>query len=246
MSANRGEELERVKQTLLRERTWRYLRYQHLREGFLLARNARTVHCVGAGKAYAELALALEFPDVHFHITDIESERTPNFGVAVSWAKKLGLSNVSFDTFDVFDLPDTKWDLVTSIETLEHIEDDVTAAKNMLKMANQFVFALVPFAHKAANADPARRKRVWETHGHYRVGYDEDDLAALFSNSVEVRGCYWGGEGRAFRHKLTSLSNEEIDERASDLLEEAKLDIRLAIPKAISDASGIWTLARSS
>ena len=234
-------DLERV---LLRERTWRYLRYMHLREAFELTEGVRTVLCVGAGKAYAELALALEYPDVEFRITDIESERTPNYQVAEGIAKKLELPNISFGVLDIFQPPSGTWDLVTSIETLEHLEDDATAARNMLALSDRYVFALVPFAHKAANANPRLREKVWRNQEHFRVGYDEEELAALFPRTVEMRGCYFE-EGQELRRDLMALENDQIDARAEELLQRARGDIRYEIPRALPEALGIWTLARA-
>jgi hypothetical protein len=45
-----------------------------------------------------------------------------------------------------------RYDLVTSVEALEHIDEDAVAAAEMLTAAAKYVFALVPFADKAANA----------------------------------------------------------------------------------------------
>jgi len=249
MFAARPKNLEQLERTLLREKGWRYLRYLHLREGFLAAtasRGIETVHCLGAGKAYAEIALALEFPDVRFHITDVESERTPNYQVAEGWVRKLGLPNVTFGTLDIFDPPAATWDLVTSVETLEHLEDDETAVGNMHAMADAFVFALVPFADEAANADPARRERVWKNHEHFRVGYDEKHLRRLFPGATVIRGCYFKDAGHALRLDLAELDPDAIERDAEALIARAKGDVRDDIPKTLRDALGVWVLADAS
>ena len=246
MFTARPKNLEQLERTLLREKGWRYLRYLHLREGFLAATAAQpieTVHYLGAGKAYAEVDLALEFPEVRFHITDVETERTPNYQVAQGWVRKLGLSNVTFGTLDIFRPPSETWDLVTSVETLEHLEDDVTAAANMLSMANRFVFALIPFSDDAANADPVRRERVWKNHEHYRVGYDEKRLRELFPGATAIRGCYFKDAGHALRLDLAEMDPETIDRDAEALIARARADVRDEIPKTLRDALGIWVLA---
>lgn len=245
MLSTRTKGLDRIKSVMLRERAWEYLHYQHLREGLLLADGIRTVHCVGAGKAYAELALALEFPDLHFHITEFETAGSAGHEVTAGWAEELEVTNVTWGSLDLLEPPEMNWDLVTTIASLDRFEDDAAAACRLLAMANQYVFALVPFAHAAASTDPLFRARVWEKRGAYRVGYDQAELEALFPLTVETRGCHWDKEGRKFRRQLASLENDQIEANRGELLALAARDVRREIPEAIAEASGIWTLART-
>lgn len=246
MSSDRARELTDLQQLLLRERTWRFLRYVHLREGMLLAPGVRSMLSVGAGKGYAELALALEHPDLQVHVTDVVSERTPNYKVAQGLARKLAVPNISFGTLDILEPPSGQWDLVVSVELLEHLQDDGTAATHMLQLARSYVFALVPFAHAAAIADPRHQRRVWEKAAHVRVGYDADGLTRLFPRTVEMRGCYWQDAGLRFRQELQQLQDHEIDQRSVEFIERAGEDIRHEIPQTLSEALGIWTLARAT
>jgi hypothetical protein len=246
MTSDRSHDLKTLKQLLLRERTWRYLRYVHLREGVLLASGARSMLSVGAGKGYAELALALEHPDLQVHVTDVVSERTPNYQVAQGLARKLAVPNISFGTLDILDPPTSRWDLVVSVELLEHLEDDATAAAHMLQLAHGHVFALVPFAHATEIADPRHQRRVWEKAAHVRVGYDAKGLAGLFPRTVEMRGCYWQDAGLGLRKELQVLDDHEINQRSRELIERAREDIRPLIPRTLSDALGIWTLAHAT
>lgn len=240
--AGNSGRLNEVIQRLMLVRRWSYLRYLHMREGLIHARGVESVLAVGCGRGYAELALALEFPDIRFHLTDIEGERTPNYQVARSLAERWDLGNVTFGVRDIM-LPEReKHDLVASVEVLEHIENDALAAARMREAAAKYVFALVPFADEVANADEALRERVYESHEHYRVGYNEETLRRLFTGIVAMRGCYWKEKGGAFRQRLHSMTDEEIKANILGLQAKAQDDIVEVVPTRYPDAQGIWML----
>jgi hypothetical protein len=224
---------------LLLGRTWRYLRYLHLREAMRLAPDFETVISIGAGRGLAELALAIEFPGRHFRVTDIKTARTPNFGQAERMAKTMGVRNIEFDVFDILHPDGSRADFICSTEVLEHIEDDRLAAANMMAMSDKAVFCLVPFADERAKNDPARIRRCWEKFEHYRPGYTAADLRDLFPSTKVVRGCYWSDAGAAFRSKITSLRDEEIE---LSLVNEAQVDVRAMEPETFPAAAGIWCL----
>ena len=115
---------------------------------------------VGGGYELAEVALAVEFPGMRFHVTDHGGARH-----TTDRARKLidtyGLTNIIFGELNILDPGDLpQHDLVYSVEVLEHIREDELAAANMRRLARKHVFALVPFAEDAVNADPARRARA--------------------------------------------------------------------------------------
>ncbi len=232
--------LEAVRLRLLREKKWRYLRYRHLREAFRHAGDCATVLSIGAGRAYAELALALEFPDKRFHVTDIHGEETPCYQKSQALAEHWQLGNITFGICDVLDASQPEADLVMSVEVLEHIEDDAQAAANMRALARRAVFCLVPFADAAAQADPERRRLHWEQHRHFRPGYSAADLTGLFPEPRVIRGCYWRDAGILFRRKLNDLPPDRI---TLDLALEAEADVRFGVPWRIEDSAGIWILA---
>lgn len=238
--------LSKIRTTLLVERRWRYLRYLHLREAILLVRNQiETCLVVGAGKGLAELALAVEFPNIDFHLTDIETSRTPNWQFTQNAVNEWGLHNVRFSILDVLKPAGLRADLVCSTEVLEHLPQAARAADNMIGMARRFAYCLVPFADREFNANEARRKRVLEQFGHYVCGFDEAELVSLFPDPVETRGCYWADGGQRLREELERLPEEEIRVRRIELETLAQSDITVGcVPRQSSEASGIWTLAR--
>ena len=239
--------LAKTSATLLVERRWRYLRYLHLREAVsAVAHDINSVLAVGVGKGLAELALALEFPRIRFHLTDIVSATTPNWSFVKRAVREWQLTNVHFDTLDVLDPPSITADLVCSTEVLEHIEHTTLAVQNMVDAAHKYLFALVPFADPAYNADPERRRRVLETHGHFVCGFDRPTLVDLFPSPIEIRGCYWRNKGLAFRALLEELDAQTIRDNVEYLAELAKDDVTPGHePHARSEAAGIWILARA-
>jgi hypothetical protein len=233
-----------IDERLMMARRWAYLRYLHTREALLLTEDVESVLVIGSGRGYAELNLALEFPRIHFHLTDIESEKTPYYQNAQKIVEMWGMDNVTFGIRDILVPEPGRYDLVWSVEVLEHIKDDALAAAEMRAAANKYVFLLVPFGDKAANRDEERRARTWEAHGHYVVGYDEEDLRKLFPDIITMRGCYWMKIGVQHRKRLYSMSNEEIKANMSELRQEARRDIVDDIPYADGQAKAIWMLAR--
>lgn len=239
-----AERIELMKRRLVLKRRWAYLRYIHAREALLRAEGVESVLVIGSGHGYAEVTLALEFPGIHFHLTDIESATTPNYHNARKFAEEWGLSNVTFGLRDILSPEPGRYDMVSSVEVLEHIENDALAAAEMRAAANKYVFALVPFADKATNADQARRERLFKSHGHHVVGYDEEDLRGLFPDVVAMRGCYWKERGGAHRKRLYRMSNKEVSADMAGLRSEAHRDLVNAVPRVYPEAQGIWVLAR--
>lgn len=240
-----GSKLNDVRLELLRRKTWRYLRYLHAREAVKLVAPDATVLVIGGGHAFAEVALALEFPEMRFHVTDYEGASH-----SVERSRKIistyGLSNISFGELNILDPGDTpQYDLVYSVEVLEHIVDDVRAAENMRRLSRKHVFALIPFAEDAINSDPAWCARAREAAEHERVGYDAKRLIELFPNPVTIRGCYWSDGGLVLRRTLTEMSNDEIGASADKLMLLGEKDLRPLIQSTIRDAAGIWILSKA-
>ncbi len=235
------EHLDELRNQLLLGRKWAWLRYMHLRNAFLRCENIRNVLAIGAGNGYAELALAVEFPDVHFHLSDI----TPYYKKARKLSKKMHLYNVSYGARDILEPAQDTYDFVESIEVLEHIEDDTLAAQNILACANRYLFTLVPFADDESNQDQNELKHQWELHKHFRVGYSEANLRKFFPNIVRIQGCYWKDGGALWRTRVNQLSDEEILANRDDLMKMAEIDCRPAIPQHRREASGIWAIAKA-
>jgi SAM-dependent methyltransferase len=94
-------------------------------------------------------------------------------------ARRAGLNNCRFLQGDVTDLGmQAKFDLVVSVDNLEHVEDDVKAMRNLLR-------ALIPGGRLVLHTPGYHRrwllrgKRVnFDVPGHVRPGYRPDELTA--------------------------------------------------------------------
>ena len=236
--------LNHVRFALLFKRRWAYLRYRHAREAMLLVDPTSSVLVIGGGFALAEVALAVEFPGMTFHVTDHENA-LHNLDAARKLIAAFGLTNISFGTLDILaPVEAAGYDVVYSVEVLEHIRDDERAAANMCALARHFVFCLVPFAEDAANADEALRAEQLVTLEHEVVGYDVKRLARLFPNPVTMRGAYWADGGARLRIRLTGMDVDAMRAGTAELEALARTDLRPLLPVNRGEAVGIWTLAR--
>lgn len=236
---------------LLQRKTWNYLRYIHAKNALnaLLSRHPgaiRTVLVIGCGTGLAELLLAAEYPDIHFTLTDHEAASHKTDGVK-TLQQKFNINNISWSQLNILSPGPitTKYDLVYSIEVLEHIQDDQQAADNMHQLSNQFIFCLVPFAEESKNINPAERRKAWERNEHHICGYNMQRLIKLFPSITNIKGCYWNEHGLKFRQKLTELSKEEIKDQSRALQKEATDDIIDEIPSLMAEAQGIWITAKN-
>ena len=239
----RASRLEALKLMLLQGKTWRYLRYIHARQALMLTENVRSVLVIGAGGGLAELALALEFPHMSFRLTDWEAashDNSPARRLVTEW----NIPNVTFSVLNIL-APQSKekYDLVYSVEVLEHIKDDSTAALNMSRLAHKYVFCMVPFAEEAHNQEPDRRAYAFKKFEHFLCGYNLPRLKTLFPNQIVCRGAYWTQKGSAFRQLVNELRPPIISELQTLLMSLARDDLVDAIPVLSKEAMGIWCLA---
>lgn len=248
MKCSPAKALQKARTQLLLHRRCAYLRYLHLREGLretLARQNVETFLAVGCGRGVAETALAIEHPTIHFHLTDVESERTPNYQQALAMAEEWGIPNVTFGVLDVLSPTASRWDLVTSVEMLERLEDDNAAAEALCRLSTGRVFTLVPFSDRVSNADRRLREKVWANHGQFRVGYEETRLHELFPGAELVRGAYWRDAGAKLRDWLQAAEVDAIREDAENLMRSAEADVRHQVPVHLNEAAGIWCLAKA-
>jgi SAM-dependent methyltransferase len=239
----RKKRLIHVQNILLQRKTWRFLRYVHSRRAFSMAPDIKSVLVVGAGYGLAELALAIELPHVHFTLTDW-GNATHTLDLVKRLIAEFEVTNIDFGQLNILepDLPTKSFDMVMSVEVLEHIIDDCRAARNIAALARQRIFTLVPYGSPRDNASIEQRRRAYRSHEHFRVGYDATMLGTLFPGSGTTTGCYWSDTGTPFRERLNSMAPEEILENRSELARTARLDIRNRIPEP-GEALGIWRLS---
>lgn len=240
--------LNKVQLQLMVRKRWAYLRYIQMRQGLLevlkMGGEINSFLSVGCGAGLTEVALALEFPEIKFHLTDIDSKANIQQRLGLRMVAEWAIPNVMLDFYDALTPPSASYDLVASIEVLEHIENDRLAAINMRAASRKYVFALVPFATHETNMNPQIRESVWKNHQHYRVGYNADSITEIFPHITVLRGCYWNDAGIELRHKLGGLSDEEIKDLFPHLTQLAQTDIRDSIPSADGKCHGMWIVSK--
>jgi ubiquinone/menaquinone biosynthesis C-methylase UbiE len=122
---------------------WRRIYDQQLVSGFIGVVDGLTGHLrqgirvldVGCGTGHAMNILAQEFPSSRFYGYDIAEDAIES---ARAEAKKMGLTNTSFEVVDVTNLPsDPKFDVITAFDAIH----DQKAPESVLRAVNQ---ALAP------------------------------------------------------------------------------------------------------
>lgn len=205
-----------------------------------------TVCVCGAGHGLAELAIAIEFEHLRVTLTDISGNGYPNYHGTINLCRTSGIDQLSFAIWDVCEPAKARFDLVCSTEVLEHIRDAPLAAANMRDAARSYVYCLVPFADAKTNADPEKRRYVFEKFQRCVYGYDEASLTALFPDPVAVAGTYWADHGGVWRKKMESMTSAAIEASQNDLFDLAAGDLIDRVPQTMREAAGIKILARGS
>ncbi len=144
---------------------------------FSLIPRDRTYHQIldaGSGPGVFTFALAREFPQAHVVGVDILEDLIRD---CREIARSSAVNNVEFKLGSILDLPDQeRFDLVISVDMLEHIEDDVGALKEMYN-------SLAPDGILVVHV-PAlyRRYPVWkkclnfDVPTHVRTGYEPAEI----------------------------------------------------------------------
>jgi SAM-dependent methyltransferase len=223
------EAADRLLDAVLRRRKWALHRHVHLQAAFDAAaacQPIRSVLAVGCGAGLSEMYLAACHPDVEFTLTDFDSSRVE---VAQRTAKDFQLANVGFRRLNLLAPPSSeRYDLVVSIEVLEHIGRDQQAASHMVAVADKFVWALVPSASEGDLVDPTRLRGAWRRNEHVRPGYTGRTLRTLFEEGrlTWMRNCYFNPGALFLRNLLDQASDEQIFESRQSILDAAAADVR--------------------
>lgn len=136
-----------------------------------------TVLDLGCGAGDNLAALASSFPQLQLSGADVSAE-----ALALT-AKRI--PGVKLHQFDVQQTSlDDRFDLVMSVQVIEHLADDVTALRNMGKMAKRWV---------VATSMRGRMRRSEHAIGHFRNYSDSDLRSKATSAGLEVVDIFgWG------------------------------------------------------
>jgi trans-aconitate methyltransferase len=134
---------------------------------------------VGCGIAYQEAFVAGRLPQIKLHATD--SDPCP-----INYP----MPNLTTGILDLLNGPGApEYDLVFSIECLEHIADYRTAFRNKASRVavGGFLYISVPFATRDEQEDEELRQNAWQYFQHVTPGFAFEDLEGLFEeNNIEV------------------------------------------------------------
>lgn len=151
----------------------------------------------GCGHAYATFWLARHYPQYNFWAIDIDT----NFIAAgEKIASRLGLRNVRFVRADILELDlkeIARFDLIFSIDLLEHIEDDVGLLRHLRKALcpRGYLILHVPRRHQ----EHRRFFQAFKSHvtpDHVRDEYTASEICERLNQAgFQVESLYYGFSG---------------------------------------------------
>jgi hypothetical protein len=227
--AGNSETTTRLVNEVLARRTWALHRHVHLVRAFdeaFAAGPIATALSIGCGAGLSELFLAASYPDVHFTLTDFDESR---LAIGRRRVQDLHIKNVSFGSLDLLgDIGEERYDWVSSIEVLEHIQDDATAARNLVALSRDWFWVLVPGCSDEDLRNERLIRRVWENCEHYRPGYTADTLTGVLDGDIDVvwvRPCYRDPAALNLRQRMKEATNQELVEDRTALVQAACEDL---------------------
>ncbi|WP_071517596.1 class I SAM-dependent methyltransferase [Geitlerinema sp. PCC 9228] len=172
------EKLHRILWECVARKGLYFLRLAHLADGLGKTEGVEKILSVGCGEAYQESFLAGRLPQVRIDATDIS--------IAESQVNRNSFANLQFYERDILQIdPTPEYDLVMSIECLEHIQNYERAFQQMAAKVKpgKYLYISVPFASKQEQQDPDLCQQEWENFQHYLPGFAFADLYRLFADN---------------------------------------------------------------
>ena len=131
-------------------------------------------HDAGAGFCQYSYFILKNWKKSQVHTSDIKTDYINSFEY---YAKNNGMQNVSCKQADLTNyVPDGKFDLITAIDIMEHIEDDVQVLKNFrttLKSGGKLIIS------SPSNFDESAAF----TEEHVRPGYSKEDIVSKLEST---------------------------------------------------------------
>jgi ubiquinone/menaquinone biosynthesis C-methylase UbiE len=150
----------------------------------------RRIADAGCGRGMITLACARRFPAAEVIGVDLDKNQNR---VNSEIAEKLGFKNMRFITTDAMKLPELgRFDLVISMDMLEHLDDDLGAVKMFYEALKPGGHLLVHVPHLTRNIFGWKRENWMDIEGHVRAGYTKDELTSLLTRGgLNVRTCIY-------------------------------------------------------
>jgi SAM-dependent methyltransferase len=142
----------------------------------------------GCGQGVFSFELAKSHPEAQVLGIDMDPVLVER---ANSIARRAGLTNVRFEVGDVTKLDyDAQFDLVVSVDNLEHVADDVTAMRGLRRALRPGGRAVVHVPGYERRWFVFGRRVNFDVPGHVRPGYHSEELVArLRGAGLEISSC---------------------------------------------------------
>jgi SAM-dependent methyltransferase len=225
----------------IRLRRYFFLRLAHLAEA--LGRIPEPVSdalSVGAGVAFQEAFLAGRFPEMRLVATDLDLSPI-----------EFPMPNLIRERLDILQPPEGRqYDLVFSIECLEHIADYRRAFRHQVAMVRpgKYLYLSVPFASVEEQRDPEMRRVAWEEFGHFTPGFTFTDLEELFAeNGLELlhaSNMFFLDVVLPVRRIVERLAPAELECAAAEIARLLLFDLKSERVPTSRQAEGIRFLGR--
>lgn len=200
----------------------------------------RSVLAIGVGVGYQEAFLAGRFPEMNVLATDVERQIVD-----------FPMPNLAFEHLNLLDPPrDDRYDLVFSIECLEHIEDWRTAFRHKAAMVRPggYLYISVPFASADEQQDAELRRMAWEENEHYTPGFTFEELDGLFAeNDIEVihaANMFHTDVMVPLRNIIDRILPAELEFGIASIVKLNLLDLREGRAQSLRQAEGVRFLGR--
>ena len=141
----------------------------------------KSIADAGSGRGMITLACARAFPHAQVSGLDLnEKQNQLNREVM----KRLGIGNIEFVALDVLRINALGvFDAIVTMDTLEHLENDLGCAQVFYQALNPGGFLIVHVPHLTRNLFGRHRTNWMDIEGHVRPGYTRDSLVGLLTRA---------------------------------------------------------------
>jgi SAM-dependent methyltransferase len=140
--------------------------------------NAGRVLDIGSGRGVFTIEIAKHLP--YTEVIGVDKEYKEKVDMANAVARKIGLSNCSFEMIDIFDKQfNKKFDAIIAIDVLEHIKNDREVIKKLHALLNEKGKLIIHVPHYYRNVFGRKTLNFSDIEGHERIGYLLEDLEKL-------------------------------------------------------------------
>ncbi len=164
------------------------IRWRWVRDN--LPSKATRILDAGCGRGVISRGIAQLYPEAQIDAVDIDKERQV---INSEIARRLGINNCHFITQDLQTLSyKEEYDLVVSVDNLEHIEDDESAMVKLFSAIKPGGVLLVHVPHFYRYWPVFKKVENFDVPGHYRSGYHMAELTERLQRAgFNIDSCHF-------------------------------------------------------